>query len=278
MAERDMEDWRGKTGDRWLANIDSFEGMLSLLHRRLAETIDPAAGENILDVGCGGGPLALLLAGRVGLKGHVTGLDIAPQLIELAGKRASQAGHTNLTFATGDAGSVSPVTAPYDRIVSAFGVMFFDDTAAAFSHLRTMAKSGSGLNFYAWAAPDLNPWMGIVMGTMSQFVDLPERDLEGPGPFRLCDTAATKAMLEGAGFSEVSVETIEQLQPLGGPGASLDEAADFVMSALDVGAMMDEQGVDRAAPIAALKEALAPFASDDGVMLPGCVLYYSATA
>ncbi|WP_284124308.1 class I SAM-dependent methyltransferase [Parerythrobacter aestuarii] len=278
MAERDMEDWQGKTGDRWLANIDSFEGMLSLLHRRLAETIDPASGETILDVGCGGGPLSLLLAEKVGPEGHVTGLDIAPQLIELARKRASAAGHANLAFATGDASSATPASAPYDRIVSAFGVMFFDDTAAAFGHLHAMAKPGAGLNFYAWAAPDLNPWMGIVMGTMSQFVELPERDMDGPGPFRLCDTAATTAMLEGAGFSDVSVETIEQLQPLGGPGASLDDAADFVMSALDVGAMMDEQGVDRAAPMAALKEALAPFAGKEGVMLPGCVLYYSATA
>ena len=278
MAERDMEDWTGKTGDRWLANIEGFEGMLSLLHKRLADTIDPAQDEKILDVGCGGGPLPLMLARKLGPEGHVTGLDIAPQLIARARERAADEGLANVTFEAGDAGTVTPSNAPFDRIVSAFGVMFFDDTLAAFTHLHGLARKGGKLDFYAWAAPDRNPWMGIVMGVMARHVELPERDLEGPGPFRLCDTGSTSSMLEKAGFSSVSVSEIQQSQPLGGPGASVGQAAEFVMSALDVGAMMDEQGVDRSAPLAELKQALEPFATEQGIMLPGAVLHYSAMA
>lgn len=278
MAERNIEDWSGKTGDRWLANIESFEGMLGMLHERLAATIAPQTGDTILDVGCGGGPLAVRLAKAVGPQGQVTGLDVAPQLIQLARQRAQTLGLTNLSFEVGDAATTTPPGAPFDRLVSAFGVMFFDDTQTAFNHLHGLVKEGARLDMLTWASPEKNPWMGLVMGTMGQFVDLPERDLEGPGPFRLCDPQSTIAMLEKAGFSNVAVEEFEQAQPLGGPGAAVADAVDFVMGALDVGAMMDEQGADKEAAEAELARVLQPFASAEGVMLPGCSLHYSGVA
>jgi SAM-dependent methyltransferase len=276
--EAEFEDWTGATGDRWLANIDSFEGMLSLLHRRLADSLEVKASDSILDIGCGCGPLSLMLADKLGGGGSVTGLDIAPQLTALASKRAANAGLSNTSFVTGDAGATIPAGAPFDRLVSAFGVMFFDDTQAAFTHLHSLAKPGAKLDFYAWAPPESNPWMGIVMGAMSKHVEMPEGDPDGPGPFRLADADATSAMLAGAGFSDVSVTEIAQLQPLGGPGASVEEAAEFVMAALDMGKLLESQGADKAAALADLKKALAPHATADGVMLPGAALHYSAKA
>lgn len=275
MAKNEMEDWTGAVGDRWLAHIDGFEGMLSLLHGRLAELVAPDGSESILDVGCGGGPLSLRLARNAG---HVTGLDVAPQLVALAQSRAEEAGLANLTFEAGDASTASPAGAPFDALVSAFGVMFFDDSEEAFRHLHSLVKPGGRMQFFAWAAPDRNPWMGMVMGVMAQHLDLPEPDPTAPGPFRFGDAQATSAMLAAAGFSNVVAEPIEQLQPLGGPGASVDQAVAFVLAALDVGTLIDEQGADRAAITSDLKAALTPHATDEGVMLPGCALYYSGTA
>lgn len=274
-TDNEMEDWTGEVGDRWLNNIDRFEGMLSLLHARLADTIAPQPGDSVLDIGCGGGPLSFMLAKRAG---SVTGLDIAPQLIDLACKRADEAGRANCTFHVGDAQTSTAPGAPFDRIVSAFGVMFFEDSEAAFRNIHAMARPGAKLDFAAWAAPDRNLWMALVMGVMAGHVELPEPDPLAPGPFRFADQGSTCAMLERAGFSNVSVEAVEQAQPLGGPGASTDEAVDFVMAALDMDALLAEQGVDRGPVIADLKDALQPHASDDGVMLPGTALFYSATA
>ena len=275
MAEREMEDWTGEVGDRWLAHIDRFEGMLSLLHQRLADTIGPCSGEKVLDIGCGGGPLAFMLAKTAE---QVTGLDVAPQLISLADQRAATSGRSNISFEIGDAASTIPDNSPFDRLVSAFGVMFFEDSQAAFQHLHSLANPEAALQFYAWAAPDRNPWMGLVMEVIGNHAELPERDPDEPGPFRFADADATRAMITEAGFSDVTVEPVEQLQPLGGLGASVEEAIDFVMAALDMDTLLADQGIDRGPIVSELQGALAPHASGDGVMLPGCALYYSAKA
>lgn len=278
MAERGMEDWTGEVGDRWLNNIDRFEGMLAGFHAQLAEKVAPTSGETILDVGCGGGPLAIMLARQVGPQGHVTGLDIAPQLVKLARDRAQVLGLANLTFEVGDAGSVTPAGAPFDRFVSAFGVMFFEDSLAAFTHIRSLLQPGARVDFAAWAAPDRNPWMGLVMAVMADHVDLPERNLDDPGPFRFHDASATCSMLTQAGFSNAAAEEVERMQPLGGPGVSIDEAVDFVLNALDMNTLIEEQGADVEAVRADLNAALSPSASEDGVLLPATALFYSATA
>lgn len=275
---REMEDWTGAVGDRWLANIDRFEGMLAGLHARIAEKIALQPGETALDVGCGGGPLAIMLARSAGPQGQVTGLDVAPQLIDLARQRQSSLGLTNLTFEVGNAEEASVPGAPFDRLVSAFGVMFFEDSLAAFTHLHSLCREGARLDMACWAAPDRNPWMGTVMGVIGSHAELPERNLDEPGPFRFANPEKVIEMLGRAGFSQIGVEEVEQDQPLGGAGASVDEAIDFVLTGLDMDALLSEQGVSRDAVVEDLRAALSPFARPEGVMLPATALFYSGVA
>jgi len=58
-------------------------------------TEEGLTGKRVLDLGCGGGRLALALAPRVG---HVVGLDREPSLIQDARRRAASAGLRNLEF------------------------------------------------------------------------------------------------------------------------------------------------------------------------------------
>ena len=51
-----------------------------------------SAGESVLDIGCGTGTLAIAAKRRVGKKGHVCGIDAAPEMIGRAGKKAKKAG------------------------------------------------------------------------------------------------------------------------------------------------------------------------------------------
>ena len=51
-----------------------------------AALVDPAAGDRILEVGCGHGVLVALLAERVGT-GHVVGVDRSPTMIAAAARR-----------------------------------------------------------------------------------------------------------------------------------------------------------------------------------------------
>src|SRR6266508_3605764 len=72
VATRERED--GPEGDPF--------GMLSPMLALLGDV----AGHDVLDAGCGEGYLSRILAGR---GARVTGVDLSPRLVELAGQKAA---------------------------------------------------------------------------------------------------------------------------------------------------------------------------------------------
>lgn len=64
--------------------------------------LEIAAGESVLDLGCGKGKETIQAALAAGPDGHVTGLDITPAMIETAKKNAEEAGIKNIDFVYGD--------------------------------------------------------------------------------------------------------------------------------------------------------------------------------
>lgn len=63
-----------------------------LVLRSAVQALELPPGSHGLDVGCGIGLQALLLADAVGPEGHVTGIDISPELLAFGEKLAGQAG------------------------------------------------------------------------------------------------------------------------------------------------------------------------------------------
>jgi SAM-dependent methyltransferase len=97
-----------------------------------------AAGQRVLDVGCGTGNAALAAA-RAGAA--VTGVDPAAGLLSLARRRAREDG-LDIEFVAGDAERL-PVAGEFDAVMSVFGVIFAADAAqAAREMLRVTRPSG----------------------------------------------------------------------------------------------------------------------------------------
>lgn len=87
----------------------------------LIEEATPSRGERCLEIGAGSGWLAAVLAEVVGSEGHVTGVEIKPELVELARENIQQAGLDNVTILHGDGSLGHPEAGPYDVIIASCG-------------------------------------------------------------------------------------------------------------------------------------------------------------
>jgi SAM-dependent methyltransferase len=105
-----------------------------------------ALGTRVLDVACGTGNVAIPLA-RGGA--HVTGVDIAANLIVQARERAAAEGLT-VQFDEGDAEALPYPDAHFDLVVSMFGVMFAPRPEVAAGELARVLKRGGTLALANW--------------------------------------------------------------------------------------------------------------------------------
>src|SRR5436190_22816344 len=87
--------WNSEPGQQWIAQEAFLDATMAAILDRLLEHVDIRPGENILDIGCGTGASTLAAAIKTGPRGHVTGLDIAEQLLNRARKRSHDAGLSN---------------------------------------------------------------------------------------------------------------------------------------------------------------------------------------
>jgi len=88
----------------------------------LVKRIGITKGLKVLDLGCGDGTTALPAAQ---LGAHVTGVDIARNLVEAGNRRAAEHGLSNLSFREGDATNLQPIPdGAFDLAMSIFGAMF----------------------------------------------------------------------------------------------------------------------------------------------------------
>jgi arsenite methyltransferase len=77
-----------------------------------------APGSRVLDVGCGGGIDVLLAARRVGPDGHVTGLDLLPEMCARARANAAAAGLANVEVVEGEMEAIPLPDDAVDAIIS----------------------------------------------------------------------------------------------------------------------------------------------------------------
>ena len=101
------------------------------------------AGERVLDLGSGGGIDCFLAAQQVGESGHVIGLDMTPDMLELARTNQAKLGLTNVEFVHGEIENIPLPDASVDVVISNCVVCLSPDKDAVFREaFRVLAPGG----------------------------------------------------------------------------------------------------------------------------------------
>ena len=104
-----------------------------------------AAGEHVVDVGCGAGIDSMIAAGMVGPSGAVVGVDMTPAMLEKARAGAEAAGFTNTRFHQGLAERL-PVEDGWADVIISNGVLnLFPDKFGALQEMARALKPGGRL-------------------------------------------------------------------------------------------------------------------------------------
>lgn len=274
------EDWAGEMGARWLANLTGFENTIAPAGEALLTHAAYQPGERVVDIGFGGGATSLAIARAVAPDGEVVGIDISPDLAAATTRRAAVAGIANARFICADAATASVPEAPFDRLCSRFGSMFFSEPVPAFANLRGLLKPGGRLDLAVWGPPQQNPWMLDGMAVARRHVEMPAPMPRAPGPFAFEEREYMEETLLAAGFSNVNIVAVKGELPVGGPGATAEQAQAFVRHALAFGqALLDyPQEVQEAAAAELTALYARHYRPGEGVMMGYAVWLVSADA
>ncbi|AZM45662.1 class I SAM-dependent methyltransferase [Streptomyces sp. WAC 06738] len=258
-------DWNGANGDHWVAYEDKYNAAMFRYSERLFAGADVQPDDRVLDVGCGCGQTTRVAA-ALAAEGSALGVDLSAAMLAQARARAAEEGVGNVRFEQADAQVHDFAGGAYDVAISRHGVMFFADPVAAFANVRRALRPAGRLAFVCWRAPEESEYSAVPRAALGRYVTVPKSGgVNEPGPNSLADPDRVREVLGGAGFVDVRLEAENEPMDL---GAGVGEALDFVLNRPHVReAMADLDGGTKAKATEALREALTPYATPEGVLL-----------
>lgn len=220
--------WNDTLAPKFIRFRHILVGGLSRHSEAVFPSLDIRAGERVADIGCGFGDTAMALAARVGLSGHVTGVDCCEGFLALARIEQAAAGLTNLDFIAADAEIALPERA-YDLVFARFGTMFFTNPVAGLRNMRLALRPGGRVTHIVWRSRADNPWLAAAREVLLAHLQQPSSDAPscGPGPFSMADREVVLAQMLAAGFVDVTFRRVDEKVLV---GKDIDEAIAFQLA------------------------------------------------
>jgi SAM-dependent methyltransferase len=151
-------------------------------------------GETVLDLGCGGGFDCFLARKQTGDSGYVIGVDMTPEMINLARENVMKSGYKNVDFRLGEIEHLPVADTSVDVIISNCVINLSPEKEKVFREAYRVLKDGGRLS------------ISDIVAT----ADLPEDILHDLRMLAGCVAGAEyvgniAAMLQNAGFRNISL-------------------------------------------------------------------------
>ena len=158
----------------WASQYDFHTGLLGLgtngrNSRMVIDLAQIRPGDKVLDVGCGTGSLTLTAQSHAGPGGKVVGIDAAPEMIEVARKKASRSG-LEVVFEVGLIEKLDFPDATFDVVISRLAIHHLPDDLKhrGFAEILRVLKPGGHLfiaDFKSPANPILKHITSALVGS-----------------------------------------------------------------------------------------------------------------
>ncbi len=204
--------------------------------RRLVDSVPPRPQDRVLDLACGTGVVARAAASRVGPAARITGVDLNPRMLEVARAAAAREGRA-IEFREARAESLPFPDRGFDVALCQFALMFMDDRPKALAELHRVLAPGGRLGLSVWQGLDRHPFYATLDRVIERRAGISAlRTI-----FALGDEAELRALLEGAGFAEVAIQSVSMTARFPNPAGFLAGEIDLDTAAIPSMQSLDER-------------------------------------
>jgi SAM-dependent methyltransferase len=264
----------GAVAPGWEQHAEWVDERGAALTDRMLELAAIRPGQRVLELACGAGGVGIAVAPLVGAAGEVVVSDAAPEMTAIAARRVGALGLGNVVTRDLDLEQIDEPDASFDAVVCREGLMLVPDPVRAAGEARRVVRPGGRVVLAVWGPRELNPWLNVVFETVSAQLGGPTPPPGVPGPFSLDDAGRLAGVLEAAGLVEVTVESLAVPYR----AASADEW--WARTAALAGPLAQRLAALPEPAAAALRaraaQAIAAYATPDGLEIPGVALLASA--
>src|SRR5262249_49623839 len=174
----------------------------------LVEEARIAIGQDVLDIGGGGGEPSLTISCIVGPTGSVMYTDPVAGMVETARAEAHSTPLTNILFRQCSADTLLFVVFPFDAAVGRLSEIFFVDPATAVREaLRVIVENGY-VSFVVWGPKEANPFFSTITDVIDRFAGVPRQDPDAPDVFRFAAPCQLGGIVNNAGARNGTERTL----------------------------------------------------------------------
>ncbi len=219
----------------------------------LLERATPQPGERVLDVACGTGIVARLVAQRTNGQARLAGLDLSPAMLEVARSVSAREG-LEIAWHEGRADALPFPDGSFDLVLVQQGLQFFPDKAAALGEMFRVLAPGGRAATSTWTEIANNPFFDVFAGVIQKHLGAPALHT----PFSLGDQTTLRSLFVDARFDVIAIERVrrtvrfpspDRFVALGLAGASAAVPALQTMSETERASLTEAVRTDMAAPL-----------------------------
>jgi ubiquinone/menaquinone biosynthesis C-methylase UbiE len=166
-------------------------------------------GQRVLDVGCGRGAVLFPAAEAVGPAGHITGIDLAPTMVELTRDEINTAPQMNhVSVQVDDAQDPTAVTGPFDVILAGMVLFLLPHPVQALQAYHQLLRPAGRLGFSTIAAQD--PAFSAAMAALASHLpaSTPRQSPTRTQEALFATTASTAITLRDTGYVNVTTKEV----------------------------------------------------------------------
>jgi ubiquinone/menaquinone biosynthesis C-methylase UbiE len=218
---------------------------------RVLKAVGVQVGDKVLDVACGTGVLARKAAAAVGA-GSVVGVDVNKGMLAVAEQKAP-----GITWKVGPAELLPFEDESFDRVVSQFGLMFFEDQVQAIREMGRVVRPNGTVAVAVWDSLAATPGYAVVAEVLDELFG-PDAAKSIHAPYSLGDTAVLATLFARAGMDDVTIHTVMGQARF----ASVEDWIYTDIKGWTLADMIDDEGYERLRQYA--PEKLGRFVQADG--------------